>query len=76
MQNKPMQGTRSDMPWDHQITGEPAELLEHWQALGQFRQRHLAVAQGKHIIRNSKGDYAFEHQYQDDKVLVVYTGAK
>ena len=71
----PMQGTRSDMPWD-QITGERAELLEHWQALGQFRQRHPAVAQGKHIIRNSKGYYAFERQYQDDKVLVVYTGSK
>ena len=71
----PMQGTRSDMPWE-QITGERAELLKHWQALGQFRQRHPAVAQGKHIIRNSKGYYAFERQYQDDKVLVVYTGSK
>ncbi|MCZ8499449.1 hypothetical protein O9929_21645 [Vibrio lentus] len=30
--------------WD-QITGEQAQLLEHWQTLGQFRQRHPAIAQ-------------------------------
>ncbi|MCZ8487738.1 hypothetical protein O9992_09295 [Vibrio lentus] len=65
----PMQGTRSDMPWD-QITGERAQLLETRQTLGQFRQRALSgCSQGKHIIRNSKGYYAFERQYQDDKVL-------
>ena len=70
-----MQGNRSDRPWE-QIKGERAELLKHWQALGQFRQRHPSVAQGKHIIRNQEGYYAFERQYKDDKVLVVYTGAK
>ncbi|USD65279.1 alpha-amylase [Vibrio sp. SCSIO 43136] len=67
------QGTRSDMPW-HQIKGQRADLLEHWQKLGEFRQRHPAVAQGKHITRQQQGYYAFERQYKDDKVLIVYTG--
>lgn len=69
----PNQGTRSPMPWSG-IEGEREELLKHWQILGEFRQRHPAVAQGKHITRNRDGYYAFERQYQDDKVLVVYTG--
>ncbi len=69
----PTQGTRSDMPWD-KINGEREDLLQHWQKLGEFRQRHPAVAQGKHITRNQEGYYAFERQYQDDKVLIVYTG--
>lgn len=69
----PTQGTRSDMPWD-KIHGEREDLLQHWQKLGEFRQRHPAVAQGKHITRNQEGYYAFERQYQDDKVLIVYTG--
>ncbi|PMH41460.1 alpha-amylase [Vibrio sp. 10N.286.49.B3] len=67
------QGTRSDMPWDS-IEGERELLLKHWQTLGEFRQRHPAVAQGQHITRNQDGYYAFERQYQDDKVLIVYTG--
>ncbi|WP_264874666.1 alpha-amylase [Vibrio agarivorans] len=67
------QGTRSPMPWDL-IEGERATLLEHWQALGEFRKRHPAVAQGQHITRNQSGYYAFERQYEDDKVLIVYTG--
>ncbi|WP_265575799.1 alpha-amylase family glycosyl hydrolase, partial [Vibrio sp. OPT46] len=67
------QGTRSDMPWD-KIHGEREDLLQHWQKLGEFRKRHPAVAQGKHITRNQEGYYAFERQYQDDKVLIVYTG--
>jgi len=71
----PHQGTRSDMPWD-QITGERQQLLEHWQKLGQFRQRHPAIAQGEHITRHQQGYYAFERRYQDDKVLVVYTGSQ
>lgn len=67
------QGTRSDMPWD-KIHGERKDLLQHWQKLGEFRKRHPAVAQGKHVTRNQEGYYAFERQYQDDKVLIVYTG--
>jgi len=67
------QGTRSDMPWA-QIKDERQALLQHWQKLGEFRQRHPAIAQGKHITRQQEGYYAFERQYQDDKVLVVYTG--
>lgn len=69
----PYQGTRSDMPWDL-IEAEREDLLQHWQKLGEFRQRHPAVAQGKHITRNQQGYYAFERQYKDDKVLIVYTG--
>lgn len=69
----PTQGTRSDMPWD-KITGERSELLAHWQALGNFRKRHPAVGQGKHITRHQDGYYAFERQLDSDKVLVIYTG--
>lgn len=61
------------MPWDD-IEGDRAVLLEHWQALGEFRKRHPAVAQGQHITRNQSGYYAFERQYQEDKVLIIYTG--
>ncbi|WP_099610318.1 alpha-amylase [Vibrio fujianensis] len=67
------QGTRSDMPWAA-IKGERQTLLNHWQKLGEFRQRHPAVAQGKHITHQQEGYYAFERRYQDDKVLIVYTG--
>ncbi len=55
----PTKGTRSDMPWD-KIHGEREDLLQHWQKLGEFRKRHPAVAQGKHITRNQEGYYAFE----------------
>jgi alpha-amylase len=67
------QGTRSDMPWE-QITGERSALLKHWQKLGNFRKRHPAIGQGKHITRQREGYYAFERRYKDDKVLAVYTG--
>jgi len=67
------QGTRSDMPWGL-IEGEREALLQHWQKLGEFRQRHPAVARGKHITRNQEGYYSFERQYKSDKILIVYTG--
>ncbi|MGL6316784.1 alpha-amylase [Vibrio sp. WXL103] len=67
------QGTRSPMPWD-QIEDDRATLLKHWQTLGEFRKRHPAVAQGTHITRHQGEYYAFERQYEEDRVLVVYTG--
>jgi alpha-amylase len=67
------QGTRSDMPWD-KITGQRETLLKHWQTLGDFRLRHPAIAKGEHITHQQSGYYAFERRYQDDKVLIVYTG--
>lgn len=38
------QATRSDMNW----ANPDARLLDHWRKLGQFRQRHVALARGAH----------------------------
>ncbi len=64
----PMQGTRSDMNWD----SIDAPTLSHWQALGQFRLRHPAIAHGAHTALNGDG-YAFSRSNADDKVVVVLT---
>lgn len=66
------QGTRSDMNWDD-IKGERNELLEHWQKVGQFRNRHAAVAAGKHQLI-SKAPYTFSRQKDNDRVIIVFAG--
>ena len=40
----PQQATRSDMNWD----AVNAAVLAHWQRLGSFRARHVALARGEH----------------------------
>jgi alpha-amylase len=66
------QGTRSDMNWS-QITDERAQLLSHWQKIGQFRQRHQAIGAGKHTLI-SRAPYAFSRTHDEDAVIVVFAG--
>jgi alpha-amylase len=62
----PQQATRSDMNW----SGSDAVLLAHWQKLGQFRIRHVALSRGVH---RKLGDspYAFSRIYGGDRVVAV-----
>lgn len=50
----PQQATRSDMNW----TSIDTKVLAHWQRLGSFRARHLALARGVHT-RLSAAPYVF-----------------
>ncbi|AFG38551.1 starch-binding protein [Spirochaeta africana] len=65
------QGTRSFMNWG----AENDQVLAHFQRLGQFRRRNVAVGAGQHqqISGHSNG-YAFSRQTADNRVVVV-TGA-
>ncbi|WP_261817785.1 alpha-amylase [Vibrio gallicus] len=66
------QGTRSDMLW--KLDAERKALLNHWQVLGQFRQRHPAIGGGVHTdIPQAKG-YAFSRTLDDDAVVVYFSG--
>jgi alpha-amylase len=62
----PQQATRSDMNWSS-IDGA---VLAHWQKLGQFRARHVALARGAHS-KLSDGPYAFSRIYGADRVVAV-----
>lgn len=62
----PQQATRSDMNWAH----PDAAVLAHWQKLGQFRMRHVAVARGVHH-KLSDTPYAFSRVYGSDRVVAV-----
>ncbi len=64
----PVQATRSDMNWDTL----DARVLRHWQLLGAFRARHVALAGGHHR-RLSTTPYAFHRQHagSGDQVVVA-----
>ena len=72
----PQQSTRSDMNWD---TVNPA-VLAHWQRLGSFRARHVALARGEHQ-RLGSTPYSFSRtdRASGDRVVVgldVAAGAR
>ena len=69
------QTLRSDMNWSELASGEKAELVKHWQKLGQFRQQHPAIAGGSHK-KLSDAPYAFVREKGKDKVMVVFAGRK
>ena len=65
---------RSFMNWSEiDSLPETQKLLQHWQKLGKFRQRHPAVGAGRHK-RLAKSPYVFSRTYTDgdyrDKVVV------
>ncbi len=66
-----LQGTRSDMNW----SSTDASILSHWQALGRFRKRHVAVGAGTHARIAADGAYAFSRTYAangvNDAVVVA-----
>ncbi|WP_159737375.1 alpha-amylase [Vibrio atypicus] len=66
------QGTRSDMNW--KLDSERRTLLDHWQILGQFRQRHPAIGAGHHQVLNNESAYVFSRQLADDKIVVAFVG--
>ncbi|WP_199350921.1 alpha-amylase family glycosyl hydrolase [Haliangium ochraceum] len=65
----PQQNTRSDMNWDALAD----DVLAHWQTLGRFRRRHVALAKGTH---QKLGDapYVFARSRDDDAVVVALLG--
>lgn len=66
----PQQATRSSMNW----RAMDQDVLGHWQALGRFRKRHVALAKGTH---QKLGDapYTFGRIHPRDRVVVAI-GAK
>jgi len=58
---------RSSMPF-----GKDDVLLAHWQKLGKFRNRHVAVGGGAHEKLNDT-PYTFSRIKGDDKVIVVFS---
>lgn len=68
-----MQGTRSDMNWADMDKPEYKALVSHWQKIGQFRNRHLAIGAGSHS-QISDAPYAFSRTKGNDRVLVVMAG--
>lgn len=62
-----VQGTRSDMNWDH----TNAALLAHWQKLGTFRNAHAAIGAGAHATITSDHGYAFSRTLGDDAVVIA-----
>lgn len=67
------QSVRSDMNWQELASGEKAELVKHWQRLGQFRAAHPAIAAGSHK-KISDVPYGFVREKGEDKVVVVFAG--
>ena len=67
------QSVRSDMNWQELASGEKAELVKHWQRLGQFRAAHPAIAAGSHK-KISDAPYGFVREKGEDKVVVVFAG--
>lgn len=69
----PDQGARSSMNW----SGINSSIQSHWQKLGQFRNKHLAVGAGTHK-KLSDSPYTFSRTYEQGDILdkvVVATGA-
>lgn len=62
----PQQNTRSDMNW----SALRQDVLGHWQTLGRFRRRHVALAKGTH---RKLGDapYTFARVHPSDRVVVA-----
>lgn len=69
----PIQGTRSDMNWS-ELNGDKNQVLEHWQKVAQFRARHPAIGAGVHQSEQTSDYYAFSRQWEDDRVMVIWTG--
>ena len=67
----PHQGTRSDMNWADIDSGQATAILEHWQTLGQFRDRHPAIGAGAHTLI-SRQPYVFSRQTGDDRAVIAF----
>jgi alpha-amylase len=54
------------MNWNH----VDQAVLEHWRALGSFRNRHVAIAHGVHA-RIAQSPYVFSRVDGEDRVVVA-----
>ncbi|MBQ1815804.1 MAG: starch-binding protein [Ruminococcus sp.] len=70
---------RSDMNW----TSADQNILKHWQKVGKFRSRHVAVGAGKHqqiTGYNSSTGYVFSRSYDNgimsDEIIAVISAPK
>lgn len=61
------QPTRTKMNWN----SINQQVFTHWQKLGQFRNRHIAVGAGQHNEIPSTSGFAFSRIYTKDKVACV-----
>lgn len=59
------QRTRSPMPWPGDT-----DVLAHWQKIGRFRSRHIAIGAGSHNQINAS-PYTFNRIKDNDKVVCV-----
>jgi alpha-amylase len=59
------QRTRSAMPWPGN-----SDVLTHWQKVGQFRYRHIAIGAGSHS-KLADSPYTFSRIKDADKVVCV-----
>jgi glycosidase len=70
----PSQGSRSDFNWTSEASesGVANSCLSHWQILGEFRNKHIAIGAGTHQqITDVTNGYAFTRVWNSDKVAVV-----
>ncbi len=70
----PSQGSRSDFDWSAEAAenGVANSCLSHWQILGQFRNKHIAIGAGANQqITDVTNGYAFTRVWNSDKVAVV-----
>ncbi|NUY80693.1 alpha-amylase [Flavobacterium sp. MAH-1] len=59
---------RSFMNWDEIANNENSKKsLEHWQKLGKFRKRHVAVGAGVHKVISGK-PYVFSRGYENGEI--------
>lgn len=59
---------RSVMDWES-INQEKEKLKAHWQKLGQFRNRHLAIGAGKHTLISLSNGFVFSRIKDQDKIV-------
>lgn len=61
---------RSFMNWDATQNSATQKILSHWQKLGQFRAKHMAVGAGKHQLISKENGIVFSRVRKDDKIIV------
>ena len=69
---------RTSMNWSVAESPEGQAILAHWQRLGRFRQRHLAVGAGRHQVL-SEAPYAFSRVLDEagmkDRIVAAHSAA-
>lgn len=68
---------RSYMNWEDTGTSQTKDLLVHWQKLGTFRRKHIAIGAGKHTLIEKD---VFSRSYSEgnfvDKVIIAVNQLK